>query len=592
MLVVDPAGSDAHAYQQASEEARRHHRLAYATNFAVAALLRHHQEGAGGKFFITRQDDRPATASADDAAARRLVVKRAVPHLALTIAHAPEKSSVPSSTPTIVIPGNTQTSDTVALAVAQVFAQKLRAAGLGKFGIESGQPAMAEACHGRAIEVRLAHPPAGKDWRPAPEYTHRLAQVLFEALEATWTSASGELLRARRERDSAAPAIEPRDPEPSVPEGVTTEATKLARRLWPFTQPPNTVAEAEALLAAYKRQLTDDTFFWLETRVTKTEAGWNLQVRANAQELVDTAAGLLRTVGCTPLNVQRQLLPDVERLGNVLFAITLQTATLTWGAPEEGKAVQTQLLPGEPIWLLDRTDDGTFFLAHASDGYVGWVRADALAPLTSEQFSELLAAPHATLTAPWANDQWALSPGSRLALASTGEEAAKHEESRVALRVPQRDGQRVRFATLTVPKEFLTLLSHPLRGQLALESALTLYGTPYVFGGRSANGLDCSGLVGTAYEAAGLRLPRDARQMVLVGRLVATRWHRNTLQPGDILFFIDRSGRVTHTGLSMGGERFIHSCPPCVRVNSFAPSDPLYSKTWAEAFIFARRPLD
>lgn len=590
MLVVDPAGSDAHAYQMANEEARRHHRLAYATNFAVAALLRHHQQGARGKFFITRQDDRPATASVDDRAARQAVVERAQPHLALTIAHEAETSS--KQPPTIVIPGTSTTSDTAALAVGLVFAQRLTAAGFGQFKIESGEPPLAEAARGRTIEVRLAAPPAGKGTRPAPEYTHRLAQVLFEAWEASWKGAAGELLRARRVRDSAARAFESPEPEPIVPEGVTTEAAKLARRLWPFAQAPTTVAEAEAVLAAYKRQLTDDTFFWLETRVTKTEAGWNLHVRANAQELADTAAGLLRTLGCSPLNVQRQLLPDVERLGNALFAITLQTATLVWGAPEEGKAVQTQLLPCEPVWLLDRTDDGTFYLAHASDGYVGWVRADAIAPLTSDQMNELLAAPQATLLAPWGNDRWALSPGTRLALRGEGAGAPKKGDQRLELRVPEWSGQRVGFATITLPRELLSLPPQPRRGQVALESALSLYGTPYVFGGRSANGLDCSGLVGSSYEAAGVRLPRDARQMVLVGRLVGTRWHRNTLQPGDILFFIDKSGRVVHTGLSMGGERFIHSCPPCVRVNSFAPSDPLYSKTWAEAFIFARRPLD
>jgi cell wall-associated NlpC family hydrolase len=129
-------------------------------------------------------------------------------------------------------------------------------------------------------------------------------------------------------------------------------------------------------------------------------------------------------------------------------------------------------------------------------------------------------------------------------------------------------------------------------GQQAIGIAETLLGRPYVFGGRSALGTDCSGLVSDAYAALGHMLPRDARQQVLVGKLVATRWHRTALRPGDTLFFIDSTGRVIHTGLALGGSRFIHQCPPEVQVSSFDPADPLYSETCDRAFIFGRRPTE
>jgi hypothetical protein len=253
--------------------------------------------------------------------------------------------------------------------------------------------------------------------------------------------------------------------------------------------------------------------------------------------------------------------------------------------------VQTQLLPAEPVWLLDRSQDGQFYLVQGSDGYLGWVRADAIAPITAAQFDEILTSRQATLAAPWADDRLALSPGTRLLLA-TPAAAASRSDAAVRLRFPTVQGGHLRFESLRIARDLLTLPEGARRGQIAVETALSLYGTPYVFGGRSANGLDCSGLVGAAYEAAGLRLPRDASQQVRVGRLVATRWHRAALLPGDMLFFLEDTGRVYHTGLSLGGERFIHSCPPCVRVNSFAPGDPLYTRLWSEAFMFARRPLD
>ncbi|MCX7625800.1 MAG: C40 family peptidase [Candidatus Sumerlaeaceae bacterium] len=349
------------------------------------------------------------------------------------------------------------------------------------------------------------------------------------------------------------------------------------------------------MLNAYRRLLTDTTFFYLRTQISRAGNGWRLDIRTNAREIGECAAGILRTLGCTPLDLNLLILPNRDSLGNQLFGVTLQTAALTWGEPQEGKDVQTQLLPCEPVWLLDCTTDKLFYLVHGSDGYVGWVRADAIAPLSEVHLNALLSARAAMLVAPWTDGLRALSPGTRLPLSNRQQPPTASDQSlskEIAVTFPRRQATGVEFEPLTIPRALLNLVPELRQGQTAVEAALTLYGTPYVFGGRSANGLDCSGLVGASYEAAGLRLPRDARQMVIVGRLVATRWHRKTLLPGDILFFIDKTGKVIHTGLSLGAERFIHSSPPCVQVNSFSPDDPLYSKTWTEAFIFARRPLD
>jgi cell wall-associated NlpC family hydrolase len=129
------------------------------------------------------------------------------------------------------------------------------------------------------------------------------------------------------------------------------------------------------------------------------------------------------------------------------------------------------------------------------------------------------------------------------------------------------------------------------RGLRVAQNALSLLYTPYLFGGRSPQGLDCSGLTGVAYAGEGLILPRDAFQQILPGQLVATAWHIDSLEAGDLLFFIDATGRVIHTGVSIGGSRFVHASPPMVRINSLDPADPLYSRTWHEAFCFAKRPL-
>lgn len=593
VLVTDPIGSEALALAEQDKSRVTLARGAYAMNFAVAALLRHHIQGAGGRYFVTRHDDRPSTASLDDIEARLNVIANAKPHCVFVLNHNPGWRNADR---VILVPGEDQTtSDPVAVEVAQTVASLLEKHGFGQFHISVGRISAADRTGAMAIELYLPIPPSGRDWRPESAYAQRLAQALFEAWDTCWKSQVGDALRTRQQRVFRDSAREAQQEKVSVPEGVTTEVAKLARQLWPFPDSPRDAAQAEYVLNAYRRLLTDTTFFYLRTAVSRTPNGWRVNIRTNAKELGECAAGILRTLGCTPLEQSITVLPNRDALGGQLFGVTLQTAALTWGEPQEGKDVQTQLLPGEPVWFLDCTDDKLFYLVHGSDGYIGWVRADAIAPITESQFNELVSARTATLVAPWGNVMVALSPGTRLPILDSDRKQRTSDQSQskdVTVSFPRKRDGGVEFETLTLPRDLLNLAPDLRRGQLAVEAALGLYGTPYVFGGRSANGLDCSGLVGACYQAAGLQLPRDARQMVIVGRLVATRWHRKTLLPGDILFFIDKTGKVIHTGLSLGGDRFIHSSPPCVRVNSFAPDDPLYSKTWSEAFIFARRPLD
>jgi cell wall-associated NlpC family hydrolase len=92
-------------------------------------------------------------------------------------------------------------------------------------------------------------------------------------------------------------------------------------------------------------------------------------------------------------------------------------------------------------------------------------------------------------------------------------------------------------------------------GPRALELALSQLGVPYVWGGESPRGFDCSGLVYWAYGALGVQLPRVAEDQARIGVPVA----RGDLRPGDAVFFADSSGYVHHEGLYIGEGRFVHA---------------------------------
>lgn len=121
-----------------------------------------------------------------------------------------------------------------------------------------------------------------------------------------------------------------------------------------------------------------------------------------------------------------------------------------------------------------------------------------------------------------------------------------------------------------------------------LQRGMALIGTPYRFGGTSEQtGFDCSGFINYLFEReAGVNLPRTSGDMA---RMSAPRVERTKLQRGDLLFFA-RRGRVSHAGIYLGDDEFLHSSSSRsggVRV------DRLSSKYWSDHYLTALRvPVD
>lgn len=91
-----------------------------------------------------------------------------------------------------------------------------------------------------------------------------------------------------------------------------------------------------------------------------------------------------------------------------------------------------------------------------------------------------------------------------------------------------------------------------------LGTANTYVGSPYVWGGTSPSGFDCSGFVQHVYASHSVQLPRTSREMALVGERVPGPV--SELKPGDLMFFAEnRDGRITHVGIYSGSNMMIHS---------------------------------
>lgn len=108
-----------------------------------------------------------------------------------------------------------------------------------------------------------------------------------------------------------------------------------------------------------------------------------------------------------------------------------------------------------------------------------------------------------------------------------------------------------------------------------VKTARSFLGVPYLWGGDSPEtGFDCSGLTSTSYRLNGLDLPRMSQDQFRAGNPV----ERTELLPGDLVFFGNSNDKITHVGIYVGGDRFIHAPGQGKTIREDALSDGYFAK--------------
>jgi cell wall-associated NlpC family hydrolase len=237
-----------------------------------------------------------------------------------------------------------------------------------------------------------------------------------------------------------------------------------------------------------------------------------------------------------------RLLPD-ESVTSAAAVVTAALAPLH-GTPQVSAPRVTEALHGEPLDVLEHRDD--WLRVRAPDGYIAWVHAGYVAtgPADwSEDWQERATARSISADIVTANGRRRLPIGARLALRRGVVELADGQQGAVASGSVRREQElRVEARHLALP-----------------ELAQKWYaGAPYLWGGRTEWGIDCSGLVQAVYGARGVRLPRDSDQQFGVGKEVGVHSEGKGYEAGDLLFFAER-GRVSHVALWAGAGRIVHA---------------------------------
>jgi cell wall-associated NlpC family hydrolase len=283
------------------------------------------------------------------------------------------------------------------------------------------------------------------------------------------------------------------------------------------------------------------------------------------------------------------MLPDPALADKPLGIVTVSVAVMKT-KPSHSSELGNQLIMGMVVRTLKK-EGGWYYVQSLDDRYLGWMETDHLALVTKEQAEAAGRASRAIVTAhftllrekPAADAPPVADLVVGNVMGTTGQAGGWF-----AVQLP--DGRKGFVAQADASDYQAWKASRAVTPENIEQAARRFMGVPYLWGGTSAKGFDCSGFVKTVFRLNGLELQRDADQQSNEGAPVGMENELAQLKKGDVLFFGPRPGvtRITHTGIYLGGKLFIH-CSGLVKLNSFDPASPVYSDNLLKRLVKVRR---
>ncbi len=280
------------------------------------------------------------------------------------------------------------------------------------------------------------------------------------------------------------------------------------------------------------------------------------------------------------------ILPDTLHLQKSWGLVSLSVANLR-SKPAHSSELVSQAIMGTPVRLLKESED--WLLIQTPDRYIAWTNKSAVQQQSQQAMVD------------WRN-------ASRMIYTSTSgtiyqdDQQSEVQSDLVAGAIVVRLSEKLNLAKVGLPDGRVGYVNRmdwldfkqwkdtvTLAGNRMITTGKKFLGFPYLWGGTSSKGLDCSGFVKTVCFLNGVILERDASQQVKHGVELdpASGWDK--LQKGDLLFFGSKQPyRVTHVGMYIGEGEFIHESG-FVHINSLDKNSTLFNNDLAAKLLGARR---
>jgi cell wall-associated NlpC family hydrolase len=267
-------------------------------------------------------------------------------------------------------------------------------------------------------------------------------------------------------------------------------------------------------------------------------------------------------------------------------AVVVRTVENMYSGPALDKDVVSQATLGQVVTVLEASE--AFRRIETPDRYRGWIPAAALLSYTAPSARRYASkGPILEVTNLMANlyrdpDVTSFRPKIQAPLGTRLEASGDAKDGWYRVRLPNSDTAYIQSGDVR-PGDAADKRERGSDAQL-LGTARRFLGVPYLWGGMTVHGLDCSGYVGLVYRMHGVELPRDAYMQYDDPNMVKVE--RADLRPGDLVFF-GNPKKPGHVGLYIGDGRFLSST---IHQTPIVQESGLDEPYWSSEFVGARRP--
>ena len=299
------------------------------------------------------------------------------------------------------------------------------------------------------------------------------------------------------------------------------------------------------------------------------------------------------TAAKIPFEDRIELYPSKDLAGKTYGIVNVSVCNIR-SKNGHSQELATQSLLGTPIKVLKKK--GSWFLIQTPDKYIAWLDEGGFVQVDEVTYKEWVSSPKVMYIKDFGFSYESTNlNGQKISDLVAGNILKSVGVKNGFIKVAYPDGRTAFVPENEVVNYDTWLASRNPDATNILATAQEYLGRPYLWGGTSGKGMDCSGFTKTVFYLNGVQLARDASQQVHTGNIVETDETLKNIVPGDLLFFgrkatKDKKERITHVGIYMGKGEFIHSSGDAgVKIESLVKGAPNFTEKRFSTFLKAKR---